>query len=289
MNRNAVIAAILLLPGCSQLDSLLYQPQTTPQRWCDTMPCVAVFSTGIILNQPISSFLVYFLGVMWFWASWRFWRIKSRGASARWWAITMGLGGLAAISAGTSYQAFPYEIKCDGRVLCVWTSWWEIAYLLLQNGSMNAMLIAVAYTCAAGTTQRRLIRFSSINFAVYFCVLAAGAYLPNKLMISFEMLVVFAVPAFLVYFYLNGLGYFRHRSAKDGVLLGAWILMVLANALYYAYYLLGYTEILWNNGYWFSANDVLHVLMLVWVIYLGTAVVKVVGKATPAQSASNPG
>ena len=289
MNRNAVIAAILLLPGCSQFESLLYQPEITSQQWCDTMPCVELFATGFILNQPLSSFLVYFLGVMWFWASWRFWRIKPRGAYTRWWAITMGLGGLAAISAGTSYQAFPYEIKCDGRALCVWTSWWEIAYLLLQNGSMNAMLIAVAYMCTAGTTQRRLIRFSSINFAVYFCVLAVGAYLPNKLMISFEMLVVFAVPAFFVYFYKNGLGYIRHRSAKDRVLLGAWILMVLANALYYAYYLLGYTEILWNRGYWFSANDVLHVLMLVWVIYVGTAVVKVAGIATPAQPISVPG
>ena len=288
MNRDAVIAAILLLPACSQFDSLLYQPETAPQQWCDAMPCVAVFSTGIILNQPLSSSLVYFLGVMWLWASWRFWRIKNRGVSTRWWAIAMGLGGLAALSAGTSYQAFPYEIKCDGRALCIWTSWWEIAYLLIQNGSMNAMLIAVAYTCTDGTTQRRLIRFSFVNSAIYFCVLVAGAYLPNKLMISFEMLVVFAAPAFFMDFYINGLGYLRYRSAKDGVLLGAWILMVRANAFYYAYYLLGYTEMLWNSGYWFSANDVLHVLMLVWVIYVGTAVVKVVGTASPVQTTAAP-
>ena len=274
--RGALLATSLLLSGCSQIDELLYQPEITPQQWCDTMPCVELFSSGIILNQPGSSFLVYLLGVMWLWAGWRFWRIENRQASTYWWAIAMALGGIAALSAGTSYQAFSYELKCAGRALCTWTSGWEIAYLLIQVGSMNAMLIAVAYTCTTGAIQRRLILFACINTAIYFCVVAVGAYLPNRFMISFEMLVLFSTPAFFLYFFINGLGYLKHRSQTDRVLLGAWIIMVLTSVLYYVYFLLGYTEVLWSRGYWFSANDLLHVLMLVWVIYVGTAVVQAV-------------
>lgn len=37
---------------------------------------------------------------------------------------------------------------------------------------------------------------------------------------------------------------------------------------------LGYTQRLWEQGIWFSENDALHVLVAVWVIYVGTVLVE---------------
>jgi hypothetical protein len=239
------------------------------------MPCVELFSTGVTLTQPTSTLLIYFLGLMWLWAGWRFWQRDNEQKSRRWWSIAMMLGGIAAISAGTSYQAFGFELKCTEREFCTWTSWWEIAYLVMQIGSVNAMLAGVAYACTKGLMRRLLLTYALVNTAIYCCVAAAGAFLPNRFMISFEMLVLFSTPAFLACFIINGWRYINNKSDKDNILLRAWIIMFVTNALYFGYLLLGYTQILWSKGFWFSENDVLHVLMLVWVWYVGTAVVSV--------------
>jgi hypothetical protein len=218
---------------------------------------------------------------MWLWVGWRFWQLDNGQKSRRWWSIAMTLGGIAAISAGTSYQAFGFELKCTEREFCTWTSWWEIAYLAMQIGSVNAMLAGVAYACTKGPMRHLLLTYALVNTVIYCCVAAAGAFLPNRLMISFEMLVLFSTPAFLACFVINGWRYINNKSDKDKILLRAWIIMFVTNVLYYAYLLLGYTQILWSKGFWFSENDVLHVLMLVWVWYVGTAVVGVMADAEP--------
>ena len=274
MKKLAVTAPILLLlTACDRIDTLLWQPKTTPTQWCESMPCVEVFASGVILTQPSSTLLIYFLGLMWLWVGWRFWYRAGEQKSRRWWSIAMTLGGIAAISAGTSYQALGYEFKCAEREFCTWTSWWEIAYLVMQIGSVNAMLAGVAYACIAGLARRLVLTYALVNTIAYCGVAAAGAFLPDRFLISFEMLVLFSTPAFLACFLINGWRYIIKKSAKDKILLRAWIIMFLTNTLYYAYLLLGYTETLWSNGFWFSENDVLHVLMLIWVWYVGTAVV----------------
>jgi len=280
MTRLALTAlSTLILTGCDRIDSLLWQPKTTPTQWCESMPCVELFSSGVTLTQPTSTLLIYFLGLMWLWVGWRFWQLDDEQKSSRWWSIAMTLGGIAAISAGTSYQAFGFELKCTEREFCTWTSWWEIAYLTMQVGSVNAMLAGVAYACTKGLMRRLLLTYGLVNTVIYCCVAAVGAFLPNRFMISFEMLVLFSTPAFLACFLINGWRYINNKSNKDNILLRAWIIMFVTNALYFGYLLLGYTQILWSKGFWFSENDVLHVLMLVWVWYVGTAVVSVMADA----------
>ena len=280
MTRLTLTAlSTLILTGCDRIDSLLWQPKTTPTQWCESMPCVELFSSGVTLTQPTSTLLIYLLGLMWLWVGWRFWQRDNEQKSRRWWSIAMTLGGIAAISAGTSYQAFGFELKCTEREFCTWTSWWEIVYLALQTGSVNAMLAGVAYACTKGLMRRLLLTYALVNTVIYCGVAAAGAFLPNRFMISFEMLVLFSTPSFLVCFLINGCRYINEKSDKDKILLGAWIIMFVTNVLYYGYLLLGYTQILWSKGFWFSENDVLHVLMLIWVWYVGTAVVSVMADA----------
>lgn len=248
------------------------------------MPCVELFSSGVILTQPSSTLLICALGLMWLWVGWRFWHNAGEQKSRRWWSIAMTLGGIAAISAGTSYQAFSYELKCAEKAFCTWTSWWEIAYLVLQIGSVNAMLAGVAYACIAGFARRLLLTYALVNTVIYCFLAAAGAFLPYRFLISFEMLVLFSTPAFLACFLINGWRYIKKKTDKDKILLRTWIIMFLTNVLYYAYLLLGYTETLWSNGFWFSENDVLHVLMLIWVWYVGSAVVGIMYDTEPSST-----
>lgn len=274
MKRGVVAGLVLLLSGCSRIDSLLMEPKITPEQWCDGMPCAEILSTGVILNQPFSSLLVYLLGLLWIWAGLRFWNTAEGQVSKRWWCISLMLGGVAAISAGTSYQAFGYELKCAGQEFCRWTSWWEIAYMTLQVGSFNAMLVAVAHSCTTGAVRRGLIVYAGINFVLHFVVTLVGLYTPDKFLLSFELLVLFITPAMLIVFFINVWRYARYRQLLDLVLLGSWALLVVANTAYYAYLSLGYTQRLWERGVWFSENDVLHVLVAVWVVYVGRVLVE---------------
>jgi hypothetical protein len=271
MRNYSYLLMPLMVAGCSQLDSLLWLPQTTPQQWCEAMPCTKIFDR-FIFSQPSSTFLVYALGLLWLWVSWRFWQTRDGQQTKCWWTVAMLLGGLAALSAGTSYQAFGYELKCNGREYCVWTSWWEIAYLLMQVASMNAMLIAVAYSSTIGSLRQLLIKYAWLNTIVYYIVIALGVVQANRFMLSFEMLVLFSGPAFTLYFIINGWSFFKRSAKQELILLTCWIIMSLTNLIYFIYMLAGYTQILWAKGFWFSENDVLHVLVMLWVIYVGLIV-----------------
>ena len=107
-----------------------------------------------------------------------------------WWGIALILWGVGALLAGTSYEAFSYAIKCAGRPACVWTSWWEVLYLILSVASVDAMLLAEAYACTTGRWRRALTIYAVVNAAVYAIVVLIGALIPVKFLISFELLIL---------------------------------------------------------------------------------------------------
>lgn len=257
----------------NRLYTIPSDPKISPSAFCESQPCVNIHMDRMhfILNQPTSSTIVYVLGALWLFAGLYFIRSKSGQKSRLWWGIALLLGGIAAISAGTSYQAFGYEIKCAGRAYCAWTSWWEVAYLVLQTISMDAMMIALAYACAGGKLRRTLITYALVNAAVYLTAIAVGALVPVKFMISFEFLVLFTTPNLLILFVLCGWRYARLRDRLDLSLLQAGILLIMTTAVYFAYMTAGITQKLWKRGIWFSDNDVLHLCMILWIVY--TAVV----------------
>jgi len=269
-----LLLAMLLLTGCARLDAIPASPPQTAATWLTIQPhaAIKIGALEIILIQPSTSFFVYLLGVLAIGAGLHFFRIRDGQRSRVWWGIALVLWGVGALLAGTSYEAFSYALKCAGRPACVWTSWWEVVYLILSVASVDAMMLAEAYACTAGRWRRALMIYAVANAAVYVALVLAGALIPVKFLISFELLILFAAPTILIFFILNGRRYARLRDDMDLALLGAWAWLVLTLGAYFAYLMLGLTPALWARGIWFSENDVLHIGLIVWMIYLALVV-----------------
>jgi hypothetical protein len=265
---------VLVLSGCSQIDSIPTSPLQTPETWLAIQPVARIPVAGqdLILVQPSTSAIVFLLGFLTIGVGLYFLRICSGQLSRGWWGVALLLWGVGALLAGVSYEAFSYQIKCSGRAACVWTSWWELAYLVLSVASIDAMVLAQAHSCATGRLRKALSLYALINLALYVVAVLVGALVPVKFLISFELLILAAAPSILIFFVLNGWRYYKLRTSMDLALLGAWAWLTLTIGAYFAYYLSGLTQTLWAQGKWFSENDVLHIGLILWMIYLALVV-----------------
>lgn len=260
--------------SCKKLDTLLYLPKTTPEQWCQMRPCVDMGS--FTLNEPLGTFLVFLLAFLWI-GSGVFFLKKSYQQRARFWfGISLVLGGIGAFQAGISYQAFSYELKCAGLTYCKLTNGFEIGYSLTQAISVSAMLTAVALACTIGKFRLAVIWYCILNAIIYIVLTIIGIATLNKVLLSFEVLMLFALPGVLFVLLISGKKYFQTKSKLDGSLFWAAIYFILVQVAYFYYYAAGYTQALWQNGtgFYFSENDVLHVGMILWLIYI----IKSVGK-----------
>jgi len=268
--------SLLFLSACARLDSIPYRPPQTSQTWLTIQPYLQFKLAGqeVIIIQPSTSFFVYLLGLLTIGAGVYFLRIQGNQRARLWWGIALLLWGLGALLAGTSYEAFSYQIKCAGRAVCVWTSEWEVLYLLLSVASVDAMLIAVAYSCTEGKWRQALFLYALINLTMYSLLLLIGVLLPIQFLISFELLILFTAPTILVLLILNGWRYLKFKQRLDRVLLITWVWLIITLAAYFGYLLLGITPVLWAQGIWFSENDVLHIGLIIWMLYLALVVAK---------------
>jgi len=257
-----------------RLDELLYEPLTTPQQWCEQRPCVTV--GGFVFNEPLGSFLVFLLAFLWTAVGLHFLRAHQGQRSRVWFAIALILGGVGAAQAGISYQAFSYVLKCAGREYCQLTNGFEVGYSLTQAVSVSAMLIAVAYAGALGRLRRALVAYALLNAVLYVVVALIGVMRPDRWLLSFEVLMLFALPGILLVIVIAGYRAWAMRRATDRSLLVAALLLMLVQAAYFAYAAAHITEQLWQRGqgFYFSANDVLHVGMILWLAYVATVVGK---------------
>ena len=270
------ILGLVLLSGCGSLDSIPYHPKQTPETWLTIQPFVNVRigSDEIILVQPSSTILVYLLGIVAVSVGLYFWRIRGKHRSRTWWGVALLLWGLGALFAGTSYQAFSYEIKCAGREFCAWTSWWEVIYLMLSVASVDAMMVAEAYSCTVGKWRKVMSCYALGHAALYILVVLVGALVPIKFLISFELLLFVAAPNILILFVLNGWRYYKLKDPMDLALLGTWLWLGVTLGAYFLYLILDVTHGLWARGVWFSENDVLHIGLILWMIYIALVVAK---------------
>lgn len=262
-----------LLTACGRLDAIPYTPAQTPETWLQIQP-FAEFqfaSQNVVFIQPSTSIIVYFLGILTIGVGLYFLKIRQGQLSRLWWGIALLLWGIGALLAGTSYEAFSYAIKCAGRDACLWTSWWEILYLIASVWSIGAMTMAVAYSSTTGKLRKTLSVYAIVNAVVYFIVVMIGAFIPVKFLISFELLLVVSAPGILAFFVINGWRYFKFKLRLDLLLLGTWIWLGVTIAAYFLYLISGNTVSLWAKGMWFSENDVLHIGLIIWMLYIAFA------------------
>ena len=260
-----------MLAGCGRLEELQYEPPVTPAQWCEQRPCVDV--GGTVLNEPLGTFLVFFLAALWVAVGVWFLMTRRGQRSRGWLGIALVLSGLGAAQAGVSYQAFSYELKCAGRQFCAFTNGFEVGYSVTQAWSVSAMLVAVAYACAAGRGRRAIIVYAVLNAVVYCAVAVVGVYLPSALLLSFEVLMLFALPGIII---VSVVAWRHFRATGDRGARGIFIValaLVVVNVAYFGYYAAGVTEALWDdgNGFYFSANDVLHIGLIAWLVYVAVA------------------
>jgi hypothetical protein len=274
--RLLLFAGLLLLSGCSPLASIPYSPPQTPASWLTIQPFIAfkIGTTNLILIQPSTTFFVYLLGLICIGVGVYFLRIRSHHWSRLWWGVALILWGLGALLAGTSYEAFSYAIKCAGRAVCSWTSWWEVLYLVLSVASVDAMLLAEAYACTTGKWRKILAGYALLNAGGYAGVVLLGAVRLEKFLISFELLLLVAAPTVLIFIALNAWRYARYKEGMDLALLGTWGWLAITLGAYFLYLVLGWTERLWARGLWFSANDVLHIGLIIWMLYIARVVAR---------------
>lgn len=274
MKKFTLLFSILFfLTACGRLDFIPYTPAQTPETWLQIQP-FAEFqfaSQNIIFIQPSTSIVVYFLGILTIGVGLYFLKIRQGQLSRFWWGIALLLWGIGALLAGTSYEAFSYAIKCVGRDFCLWTSWWEILYLLASVWSIDAMMLAVAYSSTTGKLRKVLSVYSVVNAIVYFIIVMIGVFIPVKFLISFELLLAVAAPSIIAFFVINGWRYFKYKLRSDLTLLGTWIWLGITIAAYFLYLISGNTASLWARGLWFSENDVLHIGLIIWMLYIAFA------------------
>lgn len=259
-----------LLAACGRLGTIPYTPAQTTETWLQIQPYAEfqIGSANIIFVQPSTSIIVYLLGIIAIVGGAYFLKIRAEYRSRYWWGVALLLWGIGAILAGTSYEAFSYDIKCAGREACVWTSWWEILYLIVSVWSVDAIVFAIANSSASGKLRQGLYTFAVANAVIYFIIVVIGSLIPVKLLISFEFLLIFAAPGILILFILSVVRYNRLKQKQDLILMGVGLWLGITIAAYFGYYLSGTTASLWQKGIWFSENDVLHIGLILWMLYI---------------------
>lgn len=240
------------------------------ESWFTCQPCkkYQLFGKEIIITQPSSSFWVYLLGVLTSLLGGYFLITHADQVSRNLWGISLLLWGIGALIAGTSYQAFAYQLKCAGRPYVAWTSWWEVIYLIFQQLSINVMLVAVAYSCLPEVGQLFAIAIAVIVSIGYTLMVFWGAFKPVKALLTFELMVHICTPCIIFLSALNAWRYWQFSQSLDLALLGTWLSLVFSMWLYWLYFKAGISEKLWVKGKWFSENDVLHLALIAWVVYI---------------------
>lgn len=264
------LATLFLLSACGRLDIIPYEPVQTPGTWLQIQP-FAEFKLGsqnIIFVQPSTSIIVYLLGVITIAVGLYFLRTRNRQYSRLWWGIALLLWGIGALLAGTSYEAFSYTIKCAGRDACLWTSWWEIIYLIFSVWSIDAMMMGVAYSSTVGKLRKALSVYAIFNAVLYFSIVMVGVAIPVKFLISFDLLLIVTAPSIITFFVINGWRYAKCKQPIDLIYLGTWLWLGITIAAYFLYLISGNTSTLWVKGIWFSENDVLHIGLILWMIFI---------------------
>ena len=273
MKQKLIAFILFILVGLilifDHTSTLLMNPLVTPSSFLLGMPSVnmSLFDTQFVLIQPSSTIFVYLLGLLMIGLGIFFLLTKGTHKSRFLFGIGLILWGLGAIFAGTSYQAFGYELKCLGMDYCLFTSKFEFVYLLLTAYSINFILTAVAYLEKDELSRNRMIQFAMYHSLAYTIFLFIGVIIPSRFMVSYEGFMMFVGGEFVLMFVVNLKNHLQQKDFLNRNFVIVWILFLLVNVFYFIYLFSGVSETLYEvNHIWFNANDVLHILLMGWAL-----------------------
>jgi len=247
---------------------LLQVPNISPEAYLDSIPYMYLFNSNMILIVPSSTFFILVLGLQTVVLGLSFLKNK-KYETHLWWGLAMVFWGIGALLAGTSYQGFGYQLKCSNYDLCLYTSWFELAYYYFTAVSMSCLGIAVAKTVLPKEKQTFLIMYSKIALILYIVLQILGVIINNRFLLSYELFTIFFMPLYLIFFFYNVKLYRKQKDPLNKTLIITWLLFLVVNASYYIYFFLGIGESLYETtNIWFSANDVLHVALILWMLFL---------------------
>ena len=257
---------LILTFGCDRLYQIQYNPPQKASEWCIEQPCIEI--NNIIFSQPTSSLLVFILAFQTIFAGYQFLKKHQKQKSRKWWGYSLLFTGIGAFLAGISYQLLGYELKCRSSDYCNWTNWFEIYYNLTTVIGAGTLLVAVAYSSMLKKWVKRVKIIALIQVFTYTLLCLIGAFTPIQFLISYEFLVIFSSPIYILFLFINGYQYLTYKKLIYKHYLILWVSIFTIIGIYFTYLNLKLTDILWSLNIWFSANDILHVLMIFWILYI---------------------
>jgi hypothetical protein len=262
---------LLSLTGCHRLSTIEDSSQVSPEAFLQNQPWLnlSIGDFSFVWSQPSSSLMVFFVALYTIFKGYKFLSHTQQQRAKFWWGIGLLLTGIGAFLAGISYQALGYEIKCNGREICTFTSEWEVAYMLLSIMGLAALVIAASFSNAKGKVRKVMIVSALVGLIVYSSLLFYGIFGAIKLLVSFEFMAAFSSAVVIFFILLHSRAWIRERDSMNRSLLTCWIIFVAVFLIYGIYLNSGLTSTLWAKGIWFTENDVLHLGMVYWVYFVG--------------------
>ncbi len=259
------LSLFVVFLSLGKVSSILMDPIITAQELIDQAPSMTL--GNLILQQPSSTFLVFLLGLVTALVGIPY--LKAKGFVNRWLGINFVIWGLGAWTAGLSYQAFGAALKCVGNEPCAWTNGVELFYMVLTVYSINALLVAYS-GLTEDPVKSRLQRFAYFSILSYSLFQGIGMVVPVKFLLSYEFMLIFLATNLIL---MMTISYRRKAQALHARLWRIWLLFLGVNAAYFVALFAGYALPLYEStGIWFNENDVLHILLLGWMLLWVTVV-----------------
>ncbi len=275
IHANALMLFVMVLfiiATCTleNTSSLFMSPLTLPADFLASIPYFTVnfFGSEVVIQQISSTIMVWGLGVLIVSLGIAV-LIKQKSKAGMYWGIGLILWGLGAIVAGVSYQAFGYQLKAANQQYVLFTSDWELSYMILTAFATNYMMVGTAMATAKDDKLQKIVIFAIVHSIAYCIYMLFGSIFAIEFVISYFGFVVFVAVDFLIMLILNYTHYKANKDQLNKHMIFTWLDFAVVNMAYFVCYFAGMGNFLYSNlNIWFNENDVLHLLLMVWAVHV---------------------
>jgi len=255
-----MVLIYLISSAFSHIADLALVPAIKPFCFLRQTPNLNILN--LIIQQPSSTVIVFLLAFLTIYLGYKL--LDKHHSPSHWLGIGFIFWGLGALMAGISYQAFGYYLKCVGYDTCRFTDHFELIYMSLTVISLSAIMLAYASMVKNALYQKILTIFAFGSALLYALVQGLGMVLPIQFLISYEGLLVFLAPNLIIFMIIS---YLKRKEVLHKRLFTLWLWFIGLNIAYFGALYANFTWPLYNStGIWFNENDVLHVLLIIWML-----------------------